>query len=75
LLLLVFCGMGNTLINCSLGPAPAVSNSHAFHDHFSMVAPIVVCMLLTFLLGIYNPPFVTDSIARAMEFLQRVPGG
>lgn len=75
LLLLVFCGMGNTLINCSLGPAPPVSDAHPFRDHFAMVAPIAVCMLLTLVLGIYNPPFVTDSIARAIEFLQRVPAG
>ena len=73
LLLLVFLGMGNTLINCSLGPAPRTANTTRFRDNFAMVAPIALCMLLTFILGVYNPPFLTDWIDGAVEFLQRTP--
>jgi hydrogenase-4 component F len=73
LLLLVFFGMGNTLINCSLGPAPQSSTTTRFQDNFAMVAPIAICMLLTLALGIYTPPLLTEWVNGAIEFLQRTP--
>jgi len=73
LLFIVFLGMGNTLVNCSLGPAPESSNQTHFRDNFAMVAPVAVCMLLTFALGVYNPPLLTEWIDSAIQFLQRVP--
>ncbi len=73
LLLLVFLGMGNTLVNCSLGPAPETTATSHFRDNPQMVLPIVLCMLLTFILGIYTPPFLNDWISEAMVFLQKVP--
>lgn len=73
LLFIVFVGMGNTLINCSLGPSPETSNNTHFKDNFAMVAPIVVCMLLTLTLGIYTPPLITDWVQDAIEFLRRTP--
>jgi len=73
LLLIVFLGMGNTLINCSLGPPPENSNTTQFRDNFAMIAPIAVCMLLTFALGIYTPPFLSEWIVDAAAFLQRAP--
>jgi hydrogenase-4 component F len=75
LLLVVFFGMGNTLINCSLGPAPDNSAKIRYRDNFAMVAPIALCMLFTLLLGIYNPPFLTEWIDGAVQFLQRTPDG
>jgi len=74
LLLLVFFGMGNTLVNCSLGPAPQNSNTTQFRDNFAMVAPIALCMLLTFVLGVYNPPALTKWVDGAVQFLDRTPG-
>lgn len=73
LLLLVFFGMGNTLINCSLGPAPENSEGTRFRDNFGMVAPIAICMLLTFVLGVYSPPLLTEWVNGAIEFMQRTP--
>jgi hydrogenase-4 component F len=75
LLFLVFLGMGNTLIDGSLGPTPVNSNSKQFHDNFAMVAPIAVCMLLTLVLGIYSPPWLTAWVDGATQFLQRTPEG
>ena len=75
LLLLVFFGMGNTLINCSFGPAPETSQATRFRDNFAMVAPIAICILLTFILGIYNPPLLTEWVHGAIEFMQRSPAG
>jgi hydrogenase-4 component F len=73
LMLVVFFGMGNTLVNCSLGPAPELSGTNRFRDNFAMVAPIAVCMLLSLALGIYSPPLLTEWINGAVEFLQRTP--
>jgi hydrogenase-4 component F len=73
LLLLVFLGMGNTLISCSLGPAPEDANQMHFRDNFAMVAAIAVCVLLTFALGVYNPPLLTEWVDGAVQFLQRTP--
>ncbi len=80
LLLLVFFGMGHTLIGCSLGPLPDNGNSTAtdgsgqqFHDSPAMVAPILLCMLLTVWLGIDTPEFLEQWIEQALEFLQREP--
>lgn len=75
LLFLVFLGMGNTLINCSLGPAPEEANQTKFRDNFAMVAPIGVCLLLTLALGVYNPPLLTEWVDGAVQFLQRTPEG
>jgi hydrogenase-4 component F len=75
LLLLVFFGMGNTLVNCSFGPAPEQSGATRFRDNFAMVFPIAICMLLTLILGVYNPPLLTEWVNGAIEFLQRTPRG
>jgi len=72
-LFLVFLGMGNTLINCSLGPAPETANPSRFRDNFPMVLPIVICMLLTLILGVYTPPFLTETIQGATRFLSKAP--
>jgi hydrogenase-4 component F len=73
LLVLIFFGMGSTLIGCALGPAPSEPENNGFHDNFAMVAPIAVCMLLTFVLGVYGPPFLTEWVDNAAVFLQTTP--
>ncbi len=73
LLLLVFLGMGNTLLNCSLGPVPDTAATTRYRDNFAMVLPIALCMLLTLILGVYNPPLLSQWVREAAEFLQRVP--
>jgi hydrogenase-4 component F len=94
LLLLVFFGMGHTVIGCSFGPAPVNGNSarisgdtpegseHSapvdpngkrFDDSFAMVAPILLCMLLTVWLGLQTPQFLKTWVQEGVAFLQRVP--
>lgn len=77
LLLLVFFGMGNIFVNMAFGPVPTSTlenkGHQEFRDNFGMVFPIVLCMLLTFILGIYNPPFLTAWINDAVEFLKMTP--
>ena len=72
-LLLVFFGMGNTLLNCSLGPVTQNAMTTPYRDNLGMVLPIVICMLLTVALGIFNLPLLSESIGGAVEFLQRIP--
>ena len=38
-----------------------------------MVFTVALALLLTFILGIYTPPFLTEWVRSAAEFLQRVP--
>jgi len=73
LLLIVFFGMGNTLLGCAIGPAPETNGDERFHDNFPMVFPIALTLVLTFGLGIYTPPFLVEWIQEATEFLQRAP--
>ncbi len=54
-------------------PGTENSNTTRFRDNFAMVAPIAICMLLTFVLGVYNPPLLTEWVNGAIEFLQRTP--
>ncbi|GIW55619.1 MAG: hydrogenase [Nitrospiraceae bacterium] len=75
LLLLVFFGMGNRLVNCCFGPSPESPGTAAFRDNFRMVAPVALCMGLTFFLGVYNPPQLTRWVDGAVEFLHRAPDG
>ena len=62
---------GNTLLNCSLGKAPETTTP--YRDNLAMVLPIIICMLLTLVLGVYNPPVLSESIDNAVKFLQRMP--
>ena len=73
LLLLVFLGMGNSLLGCSLGPPPPDDDESRFEESLSTVLPIGLSLLLTLILGVYNPPFLTDWVQQAADFLQRAP--
>ncbi|MBM4001172.1 MAG: hydrogenase [Planctomycetes bacterium] len=73
LMLIVFLGMGNTLIHCALGPEPESANATRFRDRIPMVAPVAICMLLTFALGIHTPEFLRDWIDGAVAFLASGP--
>lgn len=73
LLLIVFFGMGNTLLNCSLGPAPNQTAENPFRDNLSMVFPVAITLMLTMLLGIYTPPFLNAWVEDAAMFLHRIP--
>jgi hydrogenase-4 component F len=75
-LLLVFLGMGNTLVGCSLGPDDPRSETEArFRDNLPMWGPVVCCMGLTLLLGVYTPPFLQDMLSSAAGFLDKSPPG
>jgi hydrogenase-4 component F len=72
-LLLVFLGMGSTLIGCSFGPCPEREESLHFHDNMAMCGPIVLCMALTIVLGVYTPDFIKEMLHEASSFLNQMP--
>ncbi len=72
-LLLVFLGMGNTLVNCAFGPAPEAGTTTPFSDRFSVVFPLVLAIGVTTLLGVWTPEPLPTWIAEAQQFLQRAP--
>ena len=72
-LLLVFLGMGNTLIGCAFGPCPERKEKFRFHDNLPMCGPVVLCMAITVVLGVYNPPFLTRMLKEATAALNVSP--
>jgi hypothetical protein len=72
-MLIVFLGMGYTLLNCALGPAPENHTDAKFQDNFFMVLPIALALLLTLILGIHTPQFLTDWVQEGAAFLHRMP--
>jgi hydrogenase-4 component F len=73
LLVVVFFGMGSTLLNCSLGPAPQPVGENPFQDNLPMVVPVAIPIVLTIILGVYTPPFLNGWVEGAAMFLDRVP--
>ncbi|RMF43765.1 MAG: hydrogenase [Planctomycetota bacterium] len=72
-LLLVFFGMGNTLVNCAFGPLPEEGTTTQFSDRFSVVFPLLLAIGLTVLLGVWTPEPLPAWITDAQQFLQRSP--
>jgi hydrogenase-4 component F len=73
LLLIVFFGMGNVLLNCALGSAPEDSGDLQFRDNLANVLPTALALLLTVVLGLYTPTFLSEWVREAVEFLKRTP--
>ncbi len=73
LLLIVFLGMGKTLLGCAIGPVPKNGGVDRFRDNLPMVLPVALALLLTLILGVYTPPFLAQWVQEAADFLERVP--
>ncbi|MEI7947078.1 MAG: hydrogenase, partial [bacterium] len=73
LLLVVFIGMGVTVLKVVQGRASFEARSTPYHDGFLTGAPIVVLMLLVLLVGLYIPPPLTNMINDAICFLEGQP--
>lgn len=66
----VFIGMGATLISISLGPPSEADTPAGFHDRPGTGLPILLFMLLVIILGVYNPPALTELIEQAARSLE-----
>ncbi|HVA48734.1 MAG TPA: proton-conducting transporter membrane subunit [Pirellulales bacterium] len=70
LLFMVFIGMGVTVVSMSFGSPSAEAAPAGFQDSIGTGLPILLCMALVLLLGLYNPPpFVAllNDAVRALE--------
>lgn len=68
-LLLVFIGMGITVLKVVQGRVPEEVEHSEYRDSVLTVVPPLVFLLVVLLLGVYIPPFPRDLISQAQLFL------
>jgi hydrogenase-4 component F len=68
-LLVVFIGMGRTVLKVTLGRAPAEASDIAYRDGFFTAAPIMALMAIVLLLGLYIPAPLGALIGDAVRLL------
>jgi hydrogenase-4 component F len=74
LLLLVFIGMGATVLNVVQGRSPnGIPDKEVFHDGLKTGAPILGLMLLVLFIGVYIPAPLRCLIDDAVRFLEVKP--
>ena len=74
LLLMVFMGMGRTVLVAVLGkPLPRKRPMNAYRDGWMTGLPLVVCFLLVLMLGVHIPPFLTHMLQQARKFMEVRP--
>jgi hydrogenase-4 component F len=74
LLLLVFIGMGATVLNAVQGHSPKDSiDRPKFRDGLLTGAPVLGLMILVLLLGVYIPAPLTELINDAVRFVESRP--
>jgi hydrogenase-4 component F len=70
LLLMIFIGMGSTVLTVVLG-TPATTASSGYKDTLRTVLPILILLLLVLLLGVYIPPPLSEMLHGAAVYLER----
>jgi hydrogenase-4 component F len=70
LLVIVFIGMGATVLAVVQGNAPEQKQPNGFHDSISTGLPIVLFMALVLLLGLYIPSPLESLLREAAAFLE-----
>ncbi len=73
LLLVVFIGMGATVLHVVQGRAPAEVRHTPYRDGLLTAAPVVVCMALVLLLGLYIPAPLDAMIQDVVRYLEAQP--
>jgi hydrogenase-4 component F len=73
LVAVVFIGMGRTVIAVVQGAPSSPSLSTSFHDEFGTVAPIILCLALVLVLGVYVPPPLERLLRDAAANLGAAP--
>lgn len=73
LLFIVFIGMGVTMVSISFGPPSDEETPAGYHDSIGTGLPILLCMALVLLLGLYNPPQFVSLVEEAVRALEH-PG-
>jgi hydrogenase-4 component F len=73
LLAIVFIGMGATVLAVVQGTPPEQKSPTGFRDGFRTGGPILLCMALVLLLGVYVPPPLQRLLDDAATFLKGKP--
>lgn len=73
LLLVVFIGMGATVLHVVQGRPPAEVRRSSYSDGWLTVAPIIVFLALVLLLGLYIPQPLTAMLNDAVHYLEVRP--
>jgi hydrogenase-4 component F len=73
LLLLVFIGMGATVLQVVQGRPPATVRQNAYRDGWLTVAPIVLFMVLVLVLGLVLPEPLTALLNDAVRYMEIRP--
>ena len=73
LLLIVFIGMGATVLKVVQGRASFEARNTPYRDSFLTAAPILMLMLLVLLIGLYIPAPLAGLIGDAARFLEGQP--
>jgi len=73
LLLVVFIGMGTTVLHVVQGRPPAEVRHTPYRDGVLTAAPIVVCMAIVLLLGIYIPAPLSRMFEDVVRYLEVQP--
>ncbi|HSP96703.1 MAG TPA: proton-conducting transporter membrane subunit [Candidatus Dormibacteraeota bacterium] len=73
LLLVVFIGMGATVLQVVQGRAPIEMRDTLYRDGLLTAAPVVVLMALVLLLGLYIPAQLATLLNDAVRFLESRP--
>lgn len=72
-LLVVFIGMGRTVLKVTLGAAPGPANKAPYKETLLTAAPALLFMLFSLLLGLYLPPPLREMLDNAVRFLEIRP--
>jgi hydrogenase-4 component F len=70
LLLLVFIGMGATVLTVVQGRSPANVQNTPYRDGFLTAAPVVILMVMVLLIGLYIPAPLVTMLKDAVSFLE-----
>jgi len=72
-LLVVFLGMGATVVSMVQGKASSAASSTTFRDGFLTVAPAIACLSLVLMLGVWLPAPLDTMIRNAAAFVEGAP--
>ncbi|MHB1155345.1 MAG: proton-conducting transporter transmembrane domain-containing protein [Phycisphaerales bacterium] len=72
-LLVVFIGMGATVLHVVQGRPPAAIRNTPYRDGFLTAAPLLILMALVLMLGLYLPTPLNTLLNDAVNYLQVLP--
>ncbi|OHD36577.1 MAG: hydrogenase [Spirochaetes bacterium GWF1_31_7] len=69
-LLIIFIGMGKTVLQIVQGTVPQASEKSNYRDTFSSTAPIFCFLIVILIIGLFLPPPLAEMIRNAALFLE-----